>query len=209
MDALPRRPEPHRRPLPPTAGGLLLRPWRPTDAAALAAAHQDDAMRRWLTDPLDDPLRARRWIDEQGRAAERGERFSFAVLETAGESRNSREAGELVGQVVLRELSPGASVAEVGYWTAAAARGRRVAPRALRALTTWAFTAFGDLTALELTHQESNEASCRVAGRCHYELDRVLEPWPPRYPDRGHVHVRRRGGPPVRAVSRASAQQET
>jgi RimJ/RimL family protein N-acetyltransferase len=176
MDALPRRPEPHRRPLPPTAGGLLLRPWRPTDAAALAAAHQDDAMRRWLTDPLDDPLRARRWIDEQGRAAERGERFSFA---------------------------------EVGYWTAAAARGRRVAPRALRALTSWAFTAFGHLTALELTHQESNEASCRVAGRCRYELDRVLEPWPPRYPDRGHVHVRRRGGPPVRAVSRASAQQET
>ncbi|MEU9579366.1 GNAT family N-acetyltransferase [Streptomyces chilikensis] len=173
------------RPVPDTASGLLLRPWRATDAAALAAAHRDDAMRRWLTDPLDDEAGARRWIDEQRTAAERGERFSFAVLE---------ETGELAGQVVLREIRPGAPTAEVGYWTAAPARGRRVAPRALEALTGWAFTVLDGLTALELTHQESNRASCRVAERCRYALDRVLAPWPPRYPGPGHVHVRHRDG---------------
>nr|WP_307805241.1 hypothetical protein [Streptomyces spirodelae] len=38
-------------------------------------------------------------------------------------------------------------------------------PRALRALTEWAFAAFpGDeLTRLELLHQVDNAASCRVA----------------------------------------------
>jgi hypothetical protein len=47
--------------------------------------------------------------------------------------------------------------------TAARARGRGVAHRALQALTDWAFTAFpGDgLTRLELLHQVDNTASCR------------------------------------------------
>ncbi|WP_448319576.1 GNAT family N-acetyltransferase, partial [Streptomyces sp. CO7] len=109
-------------------------------------------------------------------------------------ARDLKVAGDLAGQVVLRVPHPGAPVGEVGYWTAAWARGRRVAPRALEALTGWAFDSFDGLTALELTHQESNHASCRVAGRCGYALGRVLPPWPPRFPDPGHVHVRQRDG---------------
>lgn len=199
---------------PGRAHGLRLRPWRPADAAALVEAHRDDVMRRWLTDPLDDVTAARRWIDAQEEAAVRGERFSFAVEEEAEEERagqlagsgglaeagelagggDAAEGGDLAGQVVLRLPCPGAPVGEVGYWTAARARGRRVAPRALDALTGWAFTSFAGLTTLELTHQETNHASCRVAGRCGYTLARVLAPWPPRYPGPGHVHVRHRDG---------------
>ncbi|WP_448319577.1 GNAT family N-acetyltransferase, partial [Streptomyces sp. CO7] len=63
---------------PAPAHGLHLRPWRPADAAALVEAHRDDAMRWWLTDPLDDVTAARGWVDAQEEAAGRGERFSFA-----------------------------------------------------------------------------------------------------------------------------------
>ncbi|MEU3557422.1 GNAT family N-acetyltransferase [Streptomyces fragilis] len=206
---------------PAPAHGLLLRPWHPADAAALVDAHRDEAMRRWLTGPFDDVAAARGWIDAQERAADRGERFSFAVVEernapedgtgadgagalaAAGgpadagdqtEPDDLADTGALAGQVVLRLPHPGALLGEVGYWTAARARGRRVAPRALEALTRWAFTSFDALTALELTHQESNHASCRVAERCGYTLARVLPPWPPRFPGPGHVHVRHREG---------------
>ncbi|MFI7138299.1 hypothetical protein ACIBQ5_11225 [Streptomyces massasporeus] len=40
---------------------------------------------------------------------------------------------------VDQNVVPGA--AEVGYWTAERARGRAIAPRALRALTDWTATA--------------------------------------------------------------------
>lgn len=86
--------------------------------------------------------------------------------------------------MVLKNATPGASSAEVGYWTAAHARGRTVAPRALRALTNWALTAFpGDgPKRLELLHQVDNTASCRVAQKCGYELITVLPAAPPAYP---------------------------
>ncbi|WP_406461159.1 GNAT family N-acetyltransferase [Streptomyces sp. NBC_01622] len=44
--------------------------------------------------------------------------------------------------VVLKDVSPGKSAAEVGYWTASPARGRGVAPRALDAVTDPAFDTF-------------------------------------------------------------------
>lgn len=37
----------------PSAAGLLLRPWEPGDAGALARAYRDPAMRHWLTDHID------------------------------------------------------------------------------------------------------------------------------------------------------------
>lgn len=42
--------------------------------------------------------------------------------------------------VVPKSVASGS--AEVGYWTAAQARGRGVAPRALEALTAWSLDAF-------------------------------------------------------------------
>lgn len=47
-----------------------------------------------------------------------------------------------MGDVVLNDATSGKPAAEVGYWTAAHARGRGVAPRALNALTNWAFDTF-------------------------------------------------------------------
>ncbi len=121
-----------------------------------------------------------------------GDRYGLAVLEAPAGGGDGD--GRLVGGVVLKGAAPGAPAAEVGYWTAAHARGRTVAPRALEALTGWAFATFGPcgLERLDLLHQVDNPASCRVAEKSGYALDRILPGSPPEYPLDGHLHSRHR-----------------
>ncbi|WP_078883908.1 GNAT family N-acetyltransferase [Streptomyces sp. NRRL S-340] len=171
-----------------TAPALLLRPWEPADAAPLAELYRDEALRRFLSHSLTDEADAARWIEQQRQGREAGGRFAFAVVESAA----PHAAGRLVGHAVVKGVAPGSPAAEVGYWTAAHARGRGVAPRALEALTGWAFAAFAaqGLTRLELVHQADNTASCRVAHKCAYELTGTLPAAPPAHPLDGHVHTR-------------------
>lgn len=86
----------------------------------------------------------------------------------------------------------------MGYWTAAHARARGVASRALEALTSWAFDTFDAFEAdglerLELLHQVDNLASCRVAQKSRYDFDTILPAAPPTFPRDGHLHIRRTG----------------
>ncbi|MEV6331876.1 GNAT family N-acetyltransferase [Streptomyces sp. NPDC051909] len=175
----------------PTAPALVLRPWQSSDAPGLVEPARDADLRRWTSMAVDDAAGAADWVREQQRGWAAGTRFAFAVLEPE----EPGGAARMVGHAVLNGVAPGASSAEVGYWTAAHARGRGVAPRALRALTDWAFATFaGDgLTLLKLLHQEDNTASCSVARKAGYELDSVLPAAPPAYPRDGHVHVRAYG----------------
>ncbi|MFE0523884.1 GNAT family N-acetyltransferase [Streptomyces sp. NPDC058954] len=172
-------------PATPSAPALVLRPWEPADAPALLALRGDDALRRWTSLTVEDEGGAASWVREQRRGWETGERFAFAVTE---------EGAPPVGHVVLKGPASGAPSAEVGYWTAARARGRAIAPRALEALTEWAFALFAadGLARLELVHQTDNEASCAVARKCRYELTGLLPAEPPAFPRDGHVHVRTR-----------------
>ncbi|MEF9906156.1 GNAT family N-acetyltransferase [Streptomyces sp. P9-A2] len=182
------------------AGTLTLRPWSPEDSAELAGLYRDDALRRWTSEAVHDEASAARWVTAQQRGREAGDRFSFAVEEAPEETREGAPvrtrapgtAARLVGNVVLKYAARGSGSAEVGYWTAAHARGRGVAPRALAALTDWAFTAFAHegLTRLELLHQVDNVASCRVAGKAGFPLTGTLPAAPPAFPLDGHVHVR-------------------
>lgn len=169
-----------------TAGSLTLRPWAPEDAEVLAGLYEDAAMRRWASAPVHDGPSAARWLAEQRRGWETGERLAFAVEET--EASGARP----VGHVVLKRSAATAVPAEVGYWTAAHARGRGVAPRALTALADWAFTAFAreGLTRLELLHQVDNTASCRVAEKSGFALSGLLPAAPPAFPLDGHQHIR-------------------
>ncbi|MEV7102791.1 GNAT family N-acetyltransferase [Streptomyces atroolivaceus] len=168
-----------------TAGPLLLRRWRRDDIPALLAAYEDPAMRHWLRTQVPDADEAERWMTVQDEGWESGRRFSFAVTDTARE-------GELVGHLALNRV-PGAGSAEAGYWTAASARGRGVAPRALGALTDWAFAAFAEdgLRRLDLLHAVGNEASCRVAEKSGFAPAEFVPAQPPRYPLGGHRHSRR------------------
>ncbi|GGY01083.1 GNAT family N-acetyltransferase [Streptomyces djakartensis] len=172
----------------PAAPALTLRPWTAADAPGLLALSRDDALRHWTSLDVDDETSAARWLREQREGWEQGRRFAFAV-EEAGPAGT---AAAPAGHVVLRYAAPGAASAEVGYWTAARARGRGVAPRALGALTEWAFTTFArdGLTRLELIHQTDNSASCRVAEKSRYDFAAVLPAQPPAYPRQGHLHVR-------------------
>ncbi|MFI8320081.1 GNAT family N-acetyltransferase [Streptomyces sp. NPDC085529] len=170
----------------PHAPGLVLRPWCAEDVPALAGTARDPALRRWASLPAEGE--GPRWVRDREHDWAAGVRFGFAVLEAPDDA-----AARLVGGVVLKEVAAGKPSAEVGYWTAADARGRGVASRALDAVTDWAFATFrsGGLERLELLHQVDNAASCRVAARCGYAFDRVLPSFPPAFPLDGHLHIRR------------------
>ncbi|MFI8825661.1 GNAT family N-acetyltransferase [Streptomyces sp. NPDC053431] len=174
----------------PSAPALLLRPWGREDAEALVEVFRDPVLRRWTSSAVENEGDALRWVEGQERGWAAGDRFGFAVLE----AQPDRPHGPLAGHVVLKEVAPGKPSAEVGYWTAAHARGRGVAPRAVEALTGWAFDVVGagTLQRLELLHQVDNPASCRVAHKSRFGLDSVLPAAPPAFPREGHLHVRRR-----------------
>lgn len=159
------------------------------DVAALVEVYRDPGLRHWTSHVVENDAGGARWVQAQQRGWAAGDRFSFAVLEE--QPGPVRE--QLVGNVVLKEVTSGGPAAEVGYWTAAHAWGRGVAPRALEALTGWAFDTFeaDGLERLELLHQVDNLASCRVALKSRYDFDSVLPAAPPSFPRDGHLHIRR------------------
>ncbi|NYV73370.1 GNAT family N-acetyltransferase [Streptomyces sp. UH6] len=159
------------------------------DVTALVEVSRDRALHQWASSVVGNDADGRRWVQAQQQGWAVGERFGFAVLEAQPGS--VRE--QLVGNVVLKEVTSGKPAAEVGYWTAAHARGRGVAPRALEALTNWAFDTFkaDGLERLELLHQVDNLPSCRVAQKTRYDFDTLLPAAPPAFSRDGHLHVRR------------------
>ncbi|MFF7609607.1 GNAT family N-acetyltransferase [Streptomyces parvulus] len=146
----------------PTGDGLLLRPWRDEDAPAVHAAFQDPVMHQWHIRAAESEDEVRGWIAEwrRGWAGERN--AQWAVVEETG--------GLPAGRVALREVVLGDGVAEVAYWTTAAARGKGVAARATRALAHWALDRIG-FQRLELSHAVANGASCRVAEKAGFVLE--------------------------------------
>ena len=163
--------------------GLTLRPWRAGDAGELVTVSGDEAMLRWTGLRTGDPEAAARWLEQQRQWWDDGTRFSFAVV---------GGGGVLLGNALLKRGDRPAELAEVGYWTAAAARGRGVASRAVRVLTGWAWAAHPGLRRLEVFHRSDNVASCRVAVKSGFAYERTLPPRPPD-PHDGHLHVLARG----------------
>jgi len=142
-------------------GGIELRPWLASDARGVADAYSEPSIQRWHARSMGlDEAHAwidswpRRWVDESG--------ASWAVV----------DAGGLLGQVSIRRLDLQEGLAEVSYWVVPAARGRRVAGRALSALTEWSFTELG-VHRIELAHSTLNPASCRVAVHAGYAFEGV------------------------------------
>ncbi|MFD5830483.1 GNAT family N-acetyltransferase [Lentzea sp. NPDC060358] len=163
--------------LPVPSSALRLRPWRPDDLAALVEAHRDPVLRRWLTTSLTGEAEAREWLDAQSAGWAAVTRFSFAVV--AGDT--------LMGHVVVKT-----GTAEVGYWTAAHARGQGIAVRALDTAAHWALHTQDTvaITRLGLVHAAANAASCRVAVKCGFAFRELLPAAPPAFPGEGHRHER-------------------
>ena len=141
------------------SGGLTVRPWRVSDAPALAEAYSDPGIQRWHNRSMTGP-EAQAWVDSwPGRwAGESG--AGWAIGGPSG----------LLGQISLRRLDLAEGLAEVSYWVVPAARGHRVAPRALCVLSAWLFDHLR-LHRVELAHSTMNAASCRVAAHAGFPLE--------------------------------------
>ncbi|GAA3243409.1 GNAT family N-acetyltransferase [Dactylosporangium siamense] len=141
------------------ADGLRLRPWRAADADTVVAAYTDPDIQRWHCRTMT-PGEARDWID----------RWPVRWRTESGAGWAVTDGGRVAGQISLRRIDLVEALAEVSYWVLPHARGRRVAGRALAALTGWAFGELG-LHRVEVCHSTANLASCRVADRAGYVLE--------------------------------------
>jgi|HubBroStandDraft_3_1064219.scaffolds.fasta_scaffold130548_2 RimJ/RimL family protein N-acetyltransferase len=169
---------------------LLLRPLAEQDIPAMVAAHRDPAIRQWLRRPVATADEARRAIRTRRAEGEAGIGFSFAVLLA-----ESGVTDDLVGSVSIQRLGDATVSGEVGYWVTAPARGRGIAPRAVDAVSEWAFRLprRRPLERLELLHSVGNAASCRVAEKARFTFSTVLPPLLPEFPADGHLHIRLAG----------------
>ncbi|MBQ1012879.1 GNAT family N-acetyltransferase [Micromonospora sp. M51] len=169
-------------PGPPSTPDVTLRQWCADDLDDLVDAYRDPVLRHWTSHPVTNAAEARRWLKGTQRDRADGRRYTFAVVE------EQADGARLVGNVVLKGVTPQRPAPEVGYWTTSWARGRGVAPRAVIALSRWAFDRFPEVTRLDLLHQVDNVASCRVAQKCGFVFQEVLPARPP-FPLDGHRHA--------------------
>lgn len=177
----------------PSTQPLRLRPWQPSDLAALLEAHRDPEFRRWATTVLDDEQAAGRWLEDQREQWAAGTRYSFVIVTAgAGAGEGGEPGGAVVGGIGVTEVEREDGSAEVGYWVGLAHRRQGIASRALEAVSQWALDLPDGpgLDRLDLLHSVENERSCAVAHRAGYALQRVLPPLPPQFPDKGHLHAR-------------------
>ena len=142
------------------AGPLVLRPWRPDDADAVLVALQDQDIRLWngsgVASRADAVTFVARRADWSG-----GDHASWAV----GDS-----ADAVLASVSLHSIDAVQSDAEIGYWTAPAARGQGVAAVAVDAACRWAFATL-PVDRIELCHAVENTASGRVAVKAGFTLE--------------------------------------
>lgn len=145
-----------------TVDELTLRPWQAGDAHHVAQAYQDEAIQRWHVRSMTDSnalawitVRSDRW------AAESGADWAIA------------EDDVPLGRVALHRLDLARGVGKAAYWVLPGARGRRIAPRALDAVSRWFFTEIG-LHRIELAHSVANVASCQVAARAGYAYEGTM-----------------------------------
>ncbi|MEV5763779.1 GNAT family N-acetyltransferase [Micromonospora sp. NPDC052213] len=162
-----------------TEDGLLLRPWRATDADAVHRACQDPDIQRWTTVPRPYlPEHAHRFVTEVAPGDwAAGTGAPFAVCDPA--------TGEVLGSCGLVSIDPGHGTGEIGYWTAPWARGRGVTVRAARAVARWALDT-RKLRRLIWQAEVGNHASRLVALRTGFRVEgqlRLADPAPEGGPD--------------------------
>jgi len=143
-----------------SAGPVRLRRWREDDLPSLVAAFDDEEIARWMIFPYPfTEADGRDWLDRHVPAS-----GSFAV---------TAKDGELIGAAWVRDVGEGRG--QIGYWTAARARGRGVASDALRQLVDRAFEL--GYERLQLLVEPANAASARVAENAGFRREGVMRGW--------------------------------
>ena len=155
------------------AGDLRLRPFTEADEAAVREAMADPGILSWAAGlavneaaPAD---RGRIWLLPRLTGWSSGV-APFAITDAAD--------GTLLGYLGLRDVHRVPDQAVAAYWTTPAARGRRVAARALDAAAVWAFAPAAEdglaVHRISLDHSLVNAASCRVAERAGFRAEGVM-----------------------------------
>ena len=151
-----------------TTSRLLLRSVGPDDVPAVYAACQDPEIQRWTTVPSPYLMEhaeqfAREYVPKAWAA---GDAAVFGVTD--------RGTGELHGVVGLHfDRGRDDGIAEIGYWTAASARGRGVTTEAVAAVCAWGFTSCG-VQRLEWYAEVGNVPSRRVAEKVGFAIEGTL-----------------------------------
>lgn len=163
-----------RLPDPPLGDNAVrLRPWSPgraTDAAALARAWADPALRRWTAVPPPDrrsQAHAARWIAGEEKRRELGLALDLVIVPGAGAGEDDDQT-EVLGEVGLGPIDWQARRAAIGWWVATEARGRGIAGRAVTLLARWAEQALELTVYAEI--DPANRASLAVAERAGIEV---------------------------------------
>jgi len=149
-------------------GVVALRLKRDDDVGALVAACQDPEIPRYTRVPSPyGEEDAREWIEISEAARMAGTMLSVLVVD-----RRDR----LLGSVGLHDIDQRNRRAEIGYWTAAEARGAGVTVRGVRLLARHAFETLA-LERIGISVEVGNERSCRVAERAGFRREGVLRGW--------------------------------
>src|SRR4051794_11619367 len=142
-----------------TTTRLLLRPIGSGDVDAVYAACQDPLIQRWTTVP-SPYLRehAEQFAcDYAPKAWAAGDAAVFGVTDIG--------TGELLASVGLHfDRGRDAGIAEIGYWTAVAARGRGVTTEAVAAVCAWGLATCG-VQRLEWDAEGGNGPAPRGGGK--------------------------------------------
>jgi RimJ/RimL family protein N-acetyltransferase len=139
-------------------GVVGLRAMRQSDIPAMVAACQDPEISRWTRVPSPYTREdAQRFLAISATEAAAGEGIALAVAD---------DGDRLVGTMGLFGLD-GRGRGEIGYWTAAAARGRGATTRAVVLMRDWARAELG-LTTIEILCHRDNQPSQRVAERAGF-----------------------------------------
>jgi RimJ/RimL family protein N-acetyltransferase len=138
---------------------VVLRPWRPEDAAAVYAACQDEEILRWI------PVIPRPYTEEHARA------FASGELGLGPHQYAVTEEGHVVGAIGMRANE--SRTGHIGYWCLRDARGRGVTTDALRTLCRHALDELG-LERLELITDRDNAGSQRVAEKVGFRREGIL-----------------------------------
>jgi RimJ/RimL family protein N-acetyltransferase len=142
-------------------GPLRLRPWREDDVDAVWAAFQDPDITLWngggVSSRVDALALLGRRMDWSS-----GDHASWAVVHPATDV--------VLASVSLHSIDGLQGDAEIGYWTAPAARGKGVSSRAVDAVCRWAFATL-PIDRIELCHAVENAASGRVAEKAGFTYE--------------------------------------
>lgn len=140
-----------------------LRPWRDSDVPVVLEAFNGPEIQQWHVRRIDGEGEAHDWIAQWSRRWSAEDAASWAITGADDVA---------VGQAGLRSINLADGTVGLSYWVLPSARGRGLAPAAVRTLEAWCF-ALG-FHRLAIKHSTRNLASCRVAEKSGYQLEGTL-----------------------------------